>query len=278
MSISIENRKKVDNVFLEFSKFKNHFINNHYSQDQKNFFRIMENLQKYLADFEEQDIIKMLKHSERYSEYEKFFRYQNDYFMRAIETVESIDIMTKNVGVKSFLTNLISKNYLKDRYLQKDHDLRLADFSKVKKVVMVGCGSFPDTILYIYENTKVPEIIGLDCNEESIFISSQFVHGLGFNRIKLECVDFTLYDYDDADLVYIAGFVRPKHKILKRIAETSKKKDIVIIVDSILGMQEILFESINENNLHPRLKIEERDYSRSEFYRQEMIKIVKYDI
>jgi uncharacterized UPF0146 family protein len=238
----------------------------------------MENLQVYLAEFEDEKIIKMVMHSERYPEYEKFFRHQNDYFMRAIETVESIDIITKNVGTKSSLTDIISTEYLKDRYKQKGHDLRLADFSNVKKVVMVGCGPFPDTILYIYENTNVPEIVGLDYNEEAIHISSQFIHGLGFNRIKLECIDGTLYDYNDTDLVYIAGFVRPKHKILKRIAETSKKKNITIIIDSILGMQELLFESINENNLHPRLRIEKRDYSRSAFYRQEIIKVVKYDI
>jgi len=278
MNISSELRKKVDEVFEKFEEFKIQFEKYPYAQKQQKFFQVMEKFRIYLANITDEKLIDMVMHSERYVHYKKYFRDQNDYFMRALETVEALDIINKNTGVDSTLLNIISTDYLKNRYLQKSHDLRLANLSNIKKIVMVGCGPFPDTLLYLYENTNIPELIGLDYNEEAIFISAQFIENLGFDRIKLQCMDGTLYDYADADLIYIAGFVHQKDEVLKQIAETSTNKNAEIIVDSALGMQKLLFENVNNHTLHPRLKIDERDYSKSKFYVQEMIKITKYDI
>jgi hypothetical protein len=70
-------------------------------------------------------------YSRRYKKYKQFFCHQNDYFMRAIEMVEALDIISKNVGVRSSLVDLMSTDYLKKRYLHKGHNFRLADFSNV---------------------------------------------------------------------------------------------------------------------------------------------------
>lgn len=278
IEITPDLREKVNLVFDKFEAFKKKFEKHPYGYKQRMFFQIMEELQIFLSSFDENELCEAIFHSEKYPEYKNFFRHQNDYFMRAVETVEALDIINKKVGVDSSLLDIISAEYLKDRYLQKQHDLRLANIKGVKNVVMVGCGPFPDTILYLHENTDIPQIIGLDFNEEAIHISAQFIENLGFDRVRLNCIDGNLYDYKDADIIYIAGFVQKKYKILKRITETNQKENIQIIVDSALGMQKMLFDDINEGNLHPRLKIQERDFSRSKFYRQEMVKVTKYNI
>ncbi len=100
---------------------------------------------------------------------------------------------------------------------------------------------------------------------------------LGLDRIHLQHVDGLLYDYSDADIVYIAGFVRPKNDILARVAETAPQH-VQILVDSPTHMLKMLFESVSESQLHRRLKIVEKTPSVSPYYRQEMLKIQMFEI
>lgn len=279
MTISTELREKVDEVFEQLEQFKNELEQYPYGYKQREFFAIMENLHAFLAKIDNEEVCEMVIHSERYGKYESFFRHQNDYFMRAIETVEALDIISNNVGVQSSLQDLISMKYLRQLFLNKGQELQLLDFKNAKKMVLVGSGPLPHTSLYVYENTTIPQIIGLDYNEEAIYISSRFIENLGFNdRIHLECIDGCKYDYKDADIVYIAGFVRPKYKVLEQIANTSTNPSLQILVDSTSGMKKLLFEDINPNTIHKRLKIDKIDSRRSELSRWEMIKIIKYDI
>lgn len=279
MDISAELRKKVDDVYDKFEEFKQDLIKYHYTKKQRDFFRVMENLHAFLARVNDEEVCEMVTHSERYHEYEDFFRNSNDYFMRAIETVQAIDIISKKVGVNSSLLDLISEEFLREVFLHKNQELRLLDFKNAKKIILVGSGPFPDTSLYVYENTKIPEIIGLDNNQEAVYISSQFIECLGFNnRIHIECIDGCKYNYDNADIIYIAGFVPPKHQVLEQIAKTSTNPNVQILVDSTSGMKKILFEDINEKSIHKRLKIQEIECHNSDLYRWKMIKLVKYDI
>ena len=73
------------------------------------------------------------------------------------------------------------------------------------------------------ENTNIENIIGLDNNQEALYITGKMISALGLNRITLEAMDGKNYDYKDTDIVYIAGFVPPKHKILDQIVKTSQK-------------------------------------------------------
>jgi hypothetical protein len=279
MNITQELRKNVDVVFEQFEEFKQELEKYPYGHEQKKFFKTMEKFHAFLTSFEDEKLCNLVQHSEKYEQYEQFFRSKNDYFMRAIETVQALDIMNRNIGVDSSLANIMSEKFIKEVFLNKGKALRLLDLEGAKKMVMVGSGPFPDTSLYVYENTDIPELIGLDNNEEAVFISSQFIENMGFSsRIHLKCVDVCDYDYEDADIVYIAGFVPPKHRILEQIVKTSTNPNIQILVDSTSGMKKLLFEDISDKSIHKRLKVQQIDSRKSELYRWEMIKLVKYDI
>ena len=279
MNISVELRKKVETVFEQLDGFKNRIEKFPYGYKKREFFKIMEEFHVFLASFEDEELCEMVLHSEKYEEYKKFFRGKNDYFMRAVETVEALDIISKKVGVELSLLDFISAKFLKEVFLNKGKELQSLEMKGAKKMVFVGSGPLPDTCLYVYENTDIPTLIGLDYNEEAIYISSQFIENLGFNdRIHLECMDGCKYNYADADIVYIAGFVPLKHEILDQIAKTSTNPDVQILVDSTSGMSKLLFEDINEMSINKRLKIDVINSSKSKLYSWKMIKITKYDI
>lgn len=269
-------KQKLNKIFEKFEQFKQKFKLYSYVSDNKNKFDLMKEFRIFLSSFEFEDkkIVNMIINHRKYKEYELFFREQNNLFMKEIEIVEALHIIQHYPNIKPPFRKILSTEYLKERYFQKKHDLRLVDFKSIDNCIIVGSGSFPDTIFHIYENTQVSKIIGLDYDRDAIEISLKLIKSLKNNRIEFKFIKGCEYDYSSIDLVYIAGFVSPKHEILKQIANTCQKPNLQIIVDSVLGMQKILYENIIEENIHPSLKILQRDYSKNTYSRQEMIKLV----
>lgn len=277
MIIIPDNEKiRLEELTRVFDDFKQQLESCDYTHENEMFLDIMREFRKYIASIDDEKLCEIFMHSKDYEHYCSFFKQYNDYYMRALESAEAVSVITrKNISENNFV-ELFDRDHIRQRYLNKAKELQTLDFSHARKIVMVGCGPMPETILYISENTGISEIIGLDNSKEAIYISSQIISTLGFEWITLIHIDGADYDYHDADIVYIAWFVSPKKKVLDRIAQTAPRH-VQILVDSPINMLKMVFEDV-ASTLNGRLKIVSRSLISTLYYRQEMIKIEKFDI
>lgn len=261
----------IDNL----TKYKKKLININSTHDRKQFFDTMKEFREYLACITDEKLCDLFSHSIHYNTFKEFFREKNYFYMRAIECVEAFSIMTKWEHWSSNFIDLIDKDYIQTRYQKKVNELKSIDFTGATNMVCVWCWPMPETILFIYENTEIDNIIWIDNSSEAIYIAWEMIRSLSLENINLVHINWEEYDYSDADIVYIPWFVYPKNPILDRIVETWKD-NVQILVDSSLYLQKMLFDDVWED-CNQRLKITNVNKSDSQYYKQNMIKFEKYN-
>ncbi|NDK08528.1 methyltransferase domain-containing protein [Candidatus Gracilibacteria bacterium] len=275
MYISKSDILKLNDLVKNLEEFRQKLTEIDYIHNKKVFFDIMKDLRKYLLTIENQNLYKIFLHSKYYKFYKEFFTNINMYYVRSLESLQSISIMTKGIHNFDSFANLIDKDLIKQSFETKGNEIKSLNItSKTKTMVAVGCGSMPETLLYFYENTNIKNIIGVDYNHEAIFMAGEMISGLNLDKITFHQGDGVDYDYKEADIVYIPIFTSPKNRILNRIIETGKD-DVQIIVIVPKGLGNLLYEGVGSVN--QRLKIAYREDAFTKHIAQEVIKFVKYD-
>lgn len=108
---------------------------------------------------------------------------------------------------------------------------RELDEGRIARVVMVGCGPLPATLLWLADRYPHLDCVGLDSNAGALETAERLVRMLGTPRLRLVCIDGADYDYATADLVYLANQTAPKRDVLERIAATIRRPATVITRD-----------------------------------------------
>lgn len=96
-------------------------------------------------------------------------------------------------------------------------------------------------------------IIGVDNNREAIDAAGKLIEHQEHPRIRLKHMNGINFNYQEADVIYVANLVSPKKKILNQIIETARK-DIQVILRDPYGMGILLSESGMED-LDPHFKV-----------------------
>lgn len=266
-------KAELNELIKKLDSFKKTLEECDHTHEIEYFFSTMRQFRKFVASVENETLCDNFFHSKYYEEYRIFFRDKNYYYMRAVETIEAASIIEKWTHRWSFV-KLIDREYIKERYIGKTEEVKHLDLKQIKQLVVVGCWPMPETMIYIYENTKVDNIIGLDNSREAIFTATRMIKWLGIKNIKLLCIDGIDYNYQDADAVYIPGFTYPKEKILNRIATTGKNS-VQILVRTPNLLWKMLFDDIEK--LHSRLVIRKSHNSNRDFSKYNMLNIEKYN-
>ena len=102
------------------------------------------------------------------------------------------------------------------------------DLRQVQRAVLVGSGWVPATLYFLHDRTDILELVGLDVDPAAIETSRALSDRLGYNRISVEHCDGAMYDYAEAQLVYVVAMVRNKQAVLSRIADTAPTEVIVL--------------------------------------------------
>jgi len=124
------------------------------------------------------------------------------------------------------------------------------DFRQCHRFVMVGCGPLPVTILHVADCTAVPELVGLDIDDDALRVAERLLAHLGLGRIRTVRRDGVSHDFSDAGVVYVANMTSPKAGVLRRIADTAPQGTQVIVRDPV-AMGNLLAENSAEE-LDPR--------------------------
>ncbi|WP_217578572.1 class I SAM-dependent methyltransferase [Mesorhizobium sp. GbtcB19] len=109
----------------------------------------------------------------------------------------------------------------KDAYKRLDEVFEHVDFSRCARAVMVGCGGRPFTMFRIHDETRVPEIVGLDVVPQAVETANILAAKLGYTRMRAEFRNGRDHDYRGAQVVYVASMVSPKAAVVSRVADTA---------------------------------------------------------
>jgi hypothetical protein len=141
----------------------------------------------------------------------------------------------------------------KDAYKRLDEVFEHVDFSGCRRAVMVGCGGRPFTMFRIHDQTRVPEIIGLDIVPDAVETANLLAAKLGYTRMHAEFCNGRDYDYRAAQMVYIASMVSPKAEVVSRIADTAPH-DLQLVLWEPYSLARLWSERA-EDALDPRLEV-----------------------
>jgi len=206
------------------------------------FFSLMQALVSNLRDINDPMTLELFKRSKHFREYQSFFISQQSFYYHAIELAEALSLKKKLHSGSQALLEILDLEFSRNAYLRMKDTSAFMDFSRCETFIMVGCGPLPASLFYIHENTDVQAIIGLDNNREAVDSAKELIERLEFPRIHVRQTDGRDFDYEKADVIYVANLASPKRSILNQILETAKK-DVQVILRDPYGFGILLSES-----------------------------------
>ena len=246
-TISPEIQEKVNSLKQNLEKFRVALEKNNYMHHKKEFFSIMNEFWEFASSMDDEETYEYFEHSQYFTKYRSFFSSKEQYYVRTIEAIEAVNIMTKSIKENINFYDLLERKMAKENYLKTSYEIEMMDLEGSKTLVMVGCGPLPETILYLYDNTELEEIIGLDYNQEAVFMGGEMLNSVGnTSRVNLIHCDGTEYIYENADIIFVANFVTPKIKVLQQIANTARNGAKVLVRTPIF-LGKMLYESVIHN-------------------------------
>jgi precorrin-6B methylase 2 len=103
------------------------------------------------------------------------------------------------------------------------------NLSKSKKILHIGCGSYPMTALILAEMSGV-KIVAIDHNEKCVKITKKVLDQKNMNgKIYAEFGEGINYPLKGFDTIIASGFSQPKIQVIKHILQNSDKKSKIII-------------------------------------------------
>lgn len=162
-------------------------------------------------------------------EYSTFYKSCQKRYL-AIKEYESANSLLElgNEGNYS-LRDLLLFQFGKDSYSRvRDLSDRI-DFTQIKRLVMVGCGSLPSTLFWLYDHYPAIDYIGLDINANCVALASKVINALNISKVHILNHDGCEFDFSGFDCIFIANQVTPKTRVLDRIAKTSDISAQVVV-------------------------------------------------
>ncbi|MEL6921979.1 MAG: hypothetical protein AAFO77_13345 [Pseudomonadota bacterium] len=105
------------------------------------------------------------------------------------------------------------------------------DFKPGSHFVLVGAGELPMTALHVHDRSQVGAIKCLDTRRAAVARVSALGEWMNSDRLVGVLSDGAIYDYSEADTVFIANMVSPKANVLSRILDTAKPSVQIILRD-----------------------------------------------
>jgi len=221
--------------------------------DAETFFPLMRTLVSYLANIRDPLTIELFRHGEYFKDYQSFFTSKQNSYYHAIESVEALSLKKKLKSASQTILDMFDQEFSRNAYARIQDAEHFIDFSQCRTFTVVGCGPLPATLFYIHEKTNVQTIIGIDNNRDAIDIARKLIAHQEFPRIRLKHINGKDFNYQGADVIYIANLVSAKKKILNQIIQTTRN-NVRVILREPYGMGILLSESGMED-LDPRFKL-----------------------
>jgi 16S rRNA G1207 methylase RsmC len=126
-----------------------------------------------------------------------------------------------------------------DRVGDLRHMLRLR---KCRNIVMVGCGAFPATLIWLSNHFPETRCTGIDVDHRCVEAAAQVTKAMRIENVQFETIDGSHYDFDGVDFVYVANQVIPKKAVLRQVGRSVSVSHVVVREPAPRG--ELLAEAV----------------------------------
>lgn len=123
----------------------------------------------------------------------------------------------------------LTDRFAQDSYQRVKELLVLADLGACRRLVMVGCGAFPATLLWFSDQLPAIDYIGLDIDPDCVELANRLAAALGRHNLRFTTIDGSDFDYSGADFVYVANQVVPKRTVLERLLQYATPQLQVVV-------------------------------------------------
>lgn len=160
---------------------------------------------------------------------------------QANEIIEAGDVKLDSTAYMA-----LPDEFSRSSYNRVEDLTEFVDFSECHRVVMVGCGSLPATLLWLGDHYPDVSYVGLDIENDCVVAASNLIDRLGRRDVSFHLLDGGDYDYSDVDFVYVANHVSPKKKVLSTISATASVGLQVVVREPTLKGQ-LFAESVGSD-------------------------------
>ncbi len=147
--------------------------------------------------------------------------------------IKRINLFWKIVDWLACKINYLAKIY--DKTVGNEYRRERKNFvlSKAKKILHIGCGSYPITAMVLAELDNV-DVVTIDNNSRAIKRANQVLKRKNLNgKIRAELGNGIKYPLDKFDTIIISGCSVPKIKVFERVLKDAKSNSNIILRSSI---------------------------------------------
>ncbi len=163
---------------------------------------------------------------------------------------ERINLKIKNlfwyiIEKLSSNSNFIEELYEKTVGVEYRKEINKFNLTKSKKILHIGCGSYPITALILAEMNS-GMIVAIDHNKKCVKIAKKVLEQKKMNgKISAELGEGLNYPLKGFDTIITSGGVQPNIQVINRILENSDKKCRIIIREAYY--KDKIIKNIMEN-------------------------------
>lgn len=123
----------------------------------------------------------------------------------------------------------LAKIYIKIHHPSVLKEIKMCDISSSDKVIQIGCGAIPYTLIIFYNELKV-SLTGIDIKEKAVTQAKEFLKKFNLpQEIKIKKGDGSNYDFSKYDLILISYGAKNTEQVLKNVLSNSKQNTKILL-------------------------------------------------
>jgi len=152
------------------------------------------------------------------------------------------------------LIPLFAKIYIKIHRPSVIKEIEMCDISPSDRIIQVGCGAIPYSLITIYKKLKIP-LVGIDIKQKAVKKAEYYLKKFDLlDKIKVVKGDGTKYIFTNYDLILISYGAKNTDKVLKNVISNSKKDAKILLRKTTFGNTDNI-ESILDKYITKRKKM-----------------------
>ena len=168
-----------------------------------------------------------------FSEYHELFKRASLAYVQSQEDLAFAEIVEAALQPGQRLKDLMS-DHVRGAYTQMEELTSLVNMNQFRSIVVLGCGKVPSGLFYLYDQTAIPAIVGVDSSPQSAEDSNSLLRKFNLERVRVIQSDAALVDFSYFDAIYFGPFTAQRKEVMKRIRATARANATIIVRDPIL--------------------------------------------